>query len=51
METKIDAEQFKLLRSDLEIFFFSLRRWFQWLVVWIFLSFVVQVLQWFGIRP
>jgi len=48
---QIDSEQYELIRSDLLVQFLSLRSWFQWVVGFLFLIFVLLLLLWFGIRP
>lgn len=51
MEVKIDSEQYNALREDLTVQFLSFRKWFRWVVIWLFLVFLLQLLQWLGIRP
>ena len=50
METKIDNDQYELLRNDLLIWYNSMRSGFRWLLIWVFLSFVIHLLQWLGIH-
>jgi len=51
METRIDENQLTTLREDISYLQASLRRWFRWLVTWVFLIFLITLLQYLGIRP